>query len=206
VSVLLGVLASLAAICALSVGTVVLTVWLVSRRIRRSRRLNTAVLRTRANLSWGSRHTLASLRLQLAEALGSGRDAVDIAVKSNGRRGDLPRLYRRLEDEGKTLDIRLRLLESERNTAIVAGELPALSRSVNQVVDLVGRVRGSVSAGLGGRSDATMVALRHDIELEVAALHAGLVELRRMDASDSSPTDGRPRPAADRLETKGVQA
>jgi hypothetical protein len=51
-----------------------------------------------------------------------------------------------------------------------------------------------------------MAALRRDVELEVAALHAGLVELRRMDASDSSPTDEWPRPAVDRLETKGVQA
>jgi hypothetical protein len=30
--------------------------------------------------------------------------------------------------------------------------------------------------------------------------------LRRMDAFDSSPTDGWLRPAADRLETKGAQA
>jgi hypothetical protein len=164
------------------------------------------MLRTRANLSWGSKHTLASLRLQLAEALGSGRDALEIAGRNNGRRGDLPRLYRRLENEGKALDIRLRMLESERDSAVVAGELPTLSRGVNQVVDLVGRVRGSVSAGLGGRSDATMAALRRDVELEVAALHAGLVELRRMDAFDSSPTDGWLRPAADRLETKGAQA
>jgi hypothetical protein len=98
------------------------------------------------------------------------------------------------------------LLESERNTAVIANELPTLSRSVNQVVDLVGRVRGSVSAGLGGGSDATMAVLRHDVEIEVAALHAGLVELRRMDAFDSSPTDEWLRTPADRLETKGAQA
>ena len=180
VTALFWILFTLATICLLSITLVVVVVWLIVRGIRRSRAVHGAVLRTRTRFSWGQHRKLLSLRLLLAESVDSGRAAIDLAVGSDGRRGELPRLFRRIESEALSLDSQLRLLESETDSGVLAAEIPAIGLRVSQLAGTIRRLRASVSTGLGAPSEETLVELRTDVDREVAALRAGQAELRRL--------------------------
>ncbi|WP_157496939.1 hypothetical protein [Leifsonia sp. Leaf264] len=201
----MSVLLSLAVIVTASVTTVVLVVRSVYKRIRRSRTLNGAMLKGRARLSWGPQRQVLGLQLKLNDALESGRAAIDLAVRSNGRRGELPRIFRRIEAEGVALQAQLRLLETETDGAALADELPAATLRVDQVSEMIQRLRGSVAAGLGDPTGASLAALRAEVDREVAALHAGVEELRHLNAEDGRFEAVRPSPT-DRLQNKGVQS
>lgn len=203
--VLFGVLISLALIVALSMGTVLLIVWAVFRSIRRSRAVNSAVLKSRAQFSRGPRRKVLALQLQLDESLDSGRAAIDLAVRNNGRRGDLPRLFRRIEAEGATLRAQLRLMESETDSAALADELAAASLAVDQISDMIRELRASVSAGLGDPTGDALSALHAELDLEVASLHAGLVELANLNRCDRDETTTR-YPSTDHLQSRGAQS
>ena len=182
--VLLWVLVSLLAIVVISVTTVVLLVRWMVRRIRRNRNLASAMLRTRARFASGPQRKVLTLRVQLGAALDSGQAAVDLAVQGDGARGELPRLFRRIREEGTALDLQLRLMESETDPAALAEELPVATRRVDQVVGLVRRLRSAVAAGLTVPTDDNLTALRSDVDREVAALHAGVQELQRLNRAD----------------------
>jgi hypothetical protein len=201
---LFSVLISLLAIAALSVITVVLIVWALVRRIRRSRTVNTAVLKGRAHLSHGPRRRVFALELQLGQALDSGRAAIDLTVRSNGRRGELPRLFRRIEAEGSTLQTQLRLMESETDAGMLAESVAVVAPRVDQVSDMVRRLRASLTTGLGDPTGATLATLSADIDLEVASLQAGLVELANL-SSDERYDPAIQQSSTDRLQTRGVQ-
>ena len=168
---LLWILFGLGLICFLSVALVVGVVWAVVHRIRRSRTL----LRTRAYFSVGPRGRVISLRLLLGESVDSGRAAISLA----GRRGELPRLFRRIEREAASLDSQLRLMESETNATALAAELPAVGARVELVAEMIGGVRSFVSRSLGEPSEQALAELRIDVDRELAALHAGQAELLR---------------------------
>lgn len=202
---LLWILISLAAIAATSVIVTVLIVRALYRRIRRSRAVSSAVLNSRVQLSRGSRRQVFALQLRLAEALDSGRAAIDLAVRSNARLGNLPRLFRRIEAEAATLQTQLRLMESERDSDALTDAVSSAGLAVDQVTDMVRELRASVAAGLGDPTGAALSALDAEIAIEVAALHAGLVELTTLtnyDRTDSSRTHSLP-PA--HPQSKGVQ-
>jgi hypothetical protein len=157
----------------------------VFRRIRRSRAVGGAVLRTRARVATGPRGRVLKLRVRLREALESGRAAVGVAAQGDGPHGDVARLFRRIQHEGEALDLQLRLMESETDVAALATELATADRRVDQVADLVRRLRGAVAAGLGEVSDDAIDALHADVDREVAALHAGVQELRTLNQRDA---------------------
>ena len=182
--VLLWILVSLLVIVAVSVTTVVLLVRWVVRRIRRNRNLAGAMLRTRARFASGPQRKVLALRVRLGEALASGQAAVDLTAQSNGARGELPRLFRRIREEGTALDLQLRLMESETDATVLADELPAAGHRVDQVVGLVRRLRAAVASGLTAPTDDTLTALHADVDREVAALHAGVLELQRLNRGD----------------------
>lgn len=202
---LIWVLLSLLAFAVISWAAVFLIVRALYRRVRRSRAVNSAVLNSRAQLSWGPRRKVLALQLQLDQALASGRVAIDLAVRSNGRRGDLPRLFRRIEDEAGILRAQLHLMESERDSAALADSLAAASLSVDQISDMIRELRASVSAGLGDPTGDALSALHAEVDLEVASLHAGLVELanlNRYDRDDNTATRYLPT----NPQPKGVQS
>ena len=194
--VLMSVLLSLALIVTASVTTIVLVARAVYRRIRRSRALNGAVLKGRASLSWGPQRKVLGLQLQLNDALDSGRAAIDLAVRANGRRGELPRIFRRIEAEGVALQAQLRLMETETDAAALADELPAAGLRVEQVSEMIRRLRASVAAGLGDPTGDSLEALRAEVDREVAALHAGVEELRNLNAVDGRFAAPTPLPSA----------
>jgi hypothetical protein len=76
-------------------------------------------------------------------------------------------------------------MESETDVAALATELATADRRVDQVADLVKRLRGAVAAGLGEVSDDAIDALHADVDREVAALHAGVQELRTLNQRDA---------------------
>lgn len=208
------VLAVLGVIVLLSVGmvvTVVLVLRAVFRRIRRSRAVGGAALRARARVARGPQRTVLGLRVRLDDSLRSGRAAVQIAVDSTGAgragsvgsSGELPRLFRRIDDEASALDLQLRLMESETDAGALADELPAARGRVEQVELLVRRVRTAVAARLAGSSDDALTAIGDDVDREVAALRAGVEELQRLNRRDGRAATGLRSPAASTVRDEG---
>jgi hypothetical protein len=203
--ILFGVLISLAVIAAISWFAFFLIVRMLYRRIRRSRTVNGAVLKSRAQMSWGPRRKVFALQLRLEEALDSGRAAIDLAVRSNGRRGELPRLFARIEAEGTALRAQLRLMESETDAGALADELAAAGLAVDQISDMIRELRASVADGLSDPTGARLASLHAEVDLEVEALHAGLVELAHLNGGEVRGDTIIHDRSHDRFQTRGVQ-
>ncbi|WP_157373046.1 hypothetical protein [Agromyces sp. Root81] len=181
------ILIGLGAIVLLSIGimvTFVLIVRALVRRVRSSRAVGSTALRARARMSHGPQRMVLALRVRLDDALHSGSAAIALAVDSGGSRGELPRLFRRISEEGGVLDLQLRLMESETNSGVLADEIPAARRRVEQVEVLVRRVRDAVASGLSGTTDDALSALGSDVDREVAALQSGIEELQALNRRD----------------------
>lgn len=183
-SLLIEAFLALAAITLISIGTVVVISRMLVGRVRRSRTVNAAALRARARVTVGPQREVLKQRLRLSETLDSGQAAIDLAGRTDNLRGDLRRLFRRILEEGVLLETQLHLLESERDSVVLAEAIPAAIRRVDQVEGLVRRVRGAVAAGLGDRTDDNLTALYADADREIAALAAGVRELHRLNGYD----------------------
>lgn len=188
------VLITLGTITLVAVVAFTIIVRALYKRVLRSR----ALLRGRARIGWGPRHEVVKLRLRLRDTLDSGQAAVDLAIRGDGPRGELPRLFRRIQSEGIALDSQLRLLASETDPGVLAEGLPVARRRVEQVATAVRGLRSAVAAGLGDLTDDSLSELRSEVDREVAALHAGVQELRTLNGSDGL-TDPRRQLSNDRL-------
>jgi hypothetical protein len=196
--VLAGVLIALALIALTGILIGVLVLRSIFKRIRRNRTLNSAVLRSRAAFTWGLQQQVLRLRMRLDDSLHSGQSAIEVSLRGNAPRGELARLFQRIQAEGATLRTQLRLMESETDTAVLNAELPVVRSRVDEVEALVHRLRSSVSSGLGELSDDTLASLRADVDREVAALHAGVQEMHTLNGYGGVREPGR-RPATNRL-------
>ncbi|AWB86553.1 hypothetical protein [Mycetocola zhujimingii] len=174
------ILISLASAIVAANVAVVVAIRAFYRRVRRNLALNGAALRVRSRLSRGRQREVLKLRVQLKETLDSGRAAMDLATRSDGPRGELPRLFRRLELESAGLESQLRLLESENDRVVLDEALATAQARVDDVTGLVRRLRSAVASGLGGISDDSLTALRSDVEREITAVRAGLDELHEL--------------------------
>ncbi|TFC32350.1 hypothetical protein E3O55_05485 [Cryobacterium sp. MDB1-18-2] len=182
------VILALAAIIVVSAGATIVVARMLYKRIRRSRAVAGAALRTRAALSRGPQREVLGLRIRLRETLGSGQAAVDLALGSDGPRGELPRLFHRIQDEGAALDAQLVLLTSETDAVVLAEELPMARRRVDDVAGLVRRLRATVAGGRGDLTDDVLLALRSEVDREVSALEAGVQELHALNLHDHRDT------------------
>ncbi|GAA1056289.1 hypothetical protein GCM10017608_27870 [Agromyces luteolus] len=183
------VLAALGIIVLLGIASFVALVLIVRhvyRRIRYSRRVDGALMRGRAKVSRGPQRTILDLRVRLDDALASGQAAVDLAAKGPGPRGEFPGIFRRICEEGASLDAQLRLMESEIDRGVLTAELPAAEERVGQVEALVRRIRSAVASALAGASDDGLTGLRADVDREVAALRAGVEELHALSLRDTA--------------------
>ncbi len=181
------VLIVLGVIVLLSVGVMVAFVFVLRAavlRIRRRREASGAALRARARVAVGPQRPVLALRVRLDDALRSGRAAVEIAAVGTGPQGELPRLFRQLGAEASVLDLQLRLIQSETDARALAAETAAARGRVEQVEVLVRRMRHAVSAGLTVTSDDALSAIGTEVDREVAALHAGIEELQRLNRRD----------------------
>ncbi|KRE25778.1 hypothetical protein [Agromyces sp. Soil535] len=205
VDVLIWVFVTLLILVVVSIATVFLIVRALVKRIRRSRAIAGGVLRTRARFSSGPHGKVLRLRVRLEEILASGKAAVDLAARGDGPRGELPELFRRIEHEGAALDLQLRLMESETDSAVLAEELRAAGLRVEQVAGLVRRLRSAVALGLEGVTDDTLTTLRSDVDREVAALHAGVQELRTLNRDGLVDPTGHQPTEASTVRDKGTR-
>ena len=201
------VLAALGIVIAIGIASIVTVVLLLRalyRRARRSRAVGGTVLRTRAALSRGPQRSVLALRVRLAETLASGQSAIDLLASGHGPRGDLPRLFRRIQEESAARDLQLRLMESETDSGVLGEALPAARQRVEQVTGLVGRMRTTVAAVLAGSTDDVLTTLDGDVDREIAALHAGVQELRRLDGRDTAEALRQPTIARSNRSRQGI--
>ncbi|MFF2371421.1 hypothetical protein [Agromyces sp. NPDC058110] len=202
IEVVLSVLGGIVLLSIAVVVTFVLVVRAVVRRVRRERVASGAALRARARVSRGPQREVLALRVRLDEALRSGAAAIELVASP---RSELPRLFGRIRDEGAVLDLQLRLLESERDPAVLARERAAARERVDQVEQLVRHVRSAVASGLSGTTDDSLAALRSEVDREVAAVRAGIDELQALNRRDGArtATAGRPQTTTSTVRDEG---
>ena len=188
-SLLIEVFIALAAIVLISTLLVIGIGRLIFGRVRRSSTVNSAALRARARMTVGPQREVLKQRLRLIETLESGQAAVDLAARTDSPHSELRRLYRRVLSEGEALQAQLQLLESERDSVVLAEAIPAATRRVDQVAGLVRRVRAAVAASLGDRTDDNLATLYADADREIAALAAGVRELHLLNGYDRGGPD-----------------
>ncbi len=127
------------------------------RRLRRSAGLATAALRVHLVTDSGPQREVVQLRLRLRHAVEGGREAVCGADARVGLPGEAAALFRRLQREARTVDLHLRLLQTEDDRATLDAALPAMRGRVDEITGLVRGLRTAVAAGLGAGSDAALV-------------------------------------------------
>lgn len=171
-----------------TVGAVATTAVLTVRRIRRSPAVTVASLRMRSLTESGPRREVVRLRLQLLQALEGGRAAIGAADPRLGLPGEVPALFRRIQNEAKVVDQHLRVLQTEDDRDALRAALPAMRQRVAELVDLVRQLRAAIAAGLEAASDGAMAELRADVAREVSALRAGQDRLRDRDGLPGTPT------------------
>lgn len=197
-SVLAEIMIALAVTGLVSTVTVVLITRMLYRRIRRSSALSSAALRTRARVTTGPRRKVLKLRSRLRDTLDSAQAAYDLAARTDGPRGELPQLFRRIHRQGLVLESQLKLMESEHDAGELAHGIAEATRQVEQVSGMVVRLRSAVAAGLNNLSGDTLDSLHAEVDREVAALDAGVQELRLLNGADDLyprhplPTRGHP--------------
>ena len=183
-SVLAEILSALAITGLVSTVTVVLITRMLYRRVRRSSALSSAALRTRARVTAGPQRRVLKLRVRLRETLDSAQAAYQLAARSDGPRGELPQLFRRIHDQGLALETQLRLMESEHDAGELAHGVAEATLRVDQVAGMVRRLRAAVATGLTTGSADSLDALHAEVDREVAALDAGVQELRLLNGAD----------------------
>ena len=166
------------------------------RRIRRSRAVGGAVLRTRARVSRGPQRTILGLRMRLEQSLDSGQAAVDLAAAAAAREASSRGSSVASSEEGVALDLQLQLMESEADPAVLAADLPG-DRARRPGRRLVRRLRAAVASGLAGLTDDTLTTLGAEMDREVAALHAGVAGTPRLNRRDDVSSRPGRRPIAD---------
>ena len=98
-------------------------------------------------------------------------------------------------------------MESEIDATVLNGDLAAAGHRVEQVEGLVRRLRSAVASGLEGVTDDTLTSLRSDVDREVAALHAGVEELRILNRRDGPfEPSGINRPTTSTVRDKGTRS
>ncbi|WP_353827882.1 hypothetical protein [Agromyces sp. SYSU T0242] len=168
-----------------SITATILIIRAVARRLGRTRLLAGNALRVRAKVASGPRGRVLRLRVRLADAIESGRAAVQVAASGPGPRGEFDRLFGRIELEAAALDRQLHLMESEAERGALERDLPAAAGRVDRLADMVGQMRTAVGSGLGGLSDDELGRLRADVDREATALRAGVEELRTLNRGGS---------------------
>jgi hypothetical protein len=175
------------ALTALAVVSIGGALWIATRTLRRLRRLRRAAgrlvedgtLRVKAYvLPPGRARQAAVLRRDLRAAIDRTGRLLDEAGRRDCPLGELPRLFRRVEELAASVDGELRTLERE------PGPLPpdrvaAVRGRGEGLVAITAMIRsavGGVHAELNGDLFRT---LHSDVDLEVRALRAGVAAARR---------------------------
>jgi len=159
-----------------------LVLWWAARMLRRlrcftSRLVDRGTLTVRARLLPGAARHVAAAQLQLHTGLDQTRRVLDDASRSNCPLGDLPGLFRRIEQLAASVDAELRMLDGDRDTLQRARLADAVRRS-EELASMTAAIRRTVSGVHADMQLDGFGLLQRDLDVELRALRAGAGALR----------------------------
>jgi hypothetical protein len=161
-------------IAVVSIGLAVWWVALMLRRLRclTVRLLDRGTLTVRARLLPGTARRVAATQLQLHTGLDQTRRVLSDAARRNCPLGDLPGLFRRIEQLAASVDADLRMLDGDRDTLQRARLAEAVRRS-EELTSMAAGIRRTVSGVHADMQLDGFGLLQRDLDVELRALRAG---------------------------------
>jgi len=156
--------------------------WWAARMLRRLRCFTVRLvdrwtLTVKARLLLGSARHVAAAQLQLHTGLDQTRRVLNDASRRNCPLGDLPGIFRRIEQLAASADADLRMLDGDRDPLQRARLADAVRRS-EELAAMAASIRGTVS---GVHADLQLDGfglLQRDLDVELRALRAGVAAVR----------------------------
>ncbi|MCA1843489.1 MAG: hypothetical protein LC792_09965 [Actinobacteria bacterium] len=187
-----GLLVLVLVVITLSVAFFVSAMWLATGAVRRVHRLTRPVV-DRATLSVKA-HALphrparevARLRLELRTGMEQTRRILDDARRRDCPLGELPGLFRRVEQLAESVDGELRVLEGERDR-LQQGRIGAARQRSEDLMAMAATIRRDVGAVYAVLNSELFHSLRGDVDLELRALRAGVAAARGRATGPSPP-------------------
>lgn len=156
--------------------------WWAVRMVRRLRRFSVrlvdrATLTVRAHGLPGSGRRVAVAQLQLHTGLDQTRRVLNDAARRNCPLGDLPGIFRRIEQLAGSVDAELRMLHGDRDGVQRARLVDAVRRS-DELASMAAAIRRTVSGVHADMHLDGFGLLQRDLDVELRALRAGAVAVR----------------------------
>jgi hypothetical protein len=176
----------LVATAAVVVAFVVAGVRMAARTVGRvhqvtRRAVDRAVVPARAyGLPPGRGRQVARLRLTLRRELERTGRVLETAAGEHCSLGELPLLFRRVEQLGRSVDAELRMLEAGADTT--GPQASAAAHRAEDVVALAAKIRRAAVAAHADLTADAFGSLRGEVDMEVRAVRAGLEVVRRPEA------------------------
>lgn len=170
-----GLLLAIAVFVLVLLVAMLVAVWIIMRRMRRSPRVARGLLQLRAEgLPAGPGRELAALRLSLAKGIDYTTESVALAGRSGRPVGDLPALVGRLAGLASSLDEQLRAWEREPDPVRLGTVLPLARSRTQELTTSATRIRVVLGQLEAAESVNDGEALTADVAMEVEALQAGV--------------------------------
>lgn len=159
-----------------------LALWWAARMVRRLRAFTVRLvdrwtLTVRARLLLGSARHVAAAQLQLHTGLDQTRRVLDDASRRNCPLGDLPGVFRRIEQLAGSVDAELRMLDGDRD-AIQRARLADAVRRSDGLASMAAAIRRTVTGVHADMQLDGFGRLQRDLDVELRALRAGAGAVR----------------------------
>ena len=164
-----------------------LALWWAARILRRLRAFTVRLvdretLRVKARVRLGAHRQVAGARLQLHTGLDQTRRVLDDASRRNSPLGDLPGIFRRIEQLAGSVDAELRMLEGDCDPVQLARLADAVRRS-DELTSMASAIRRTVSGVHADMQLDGFGLLQRDLDVELTALRAGAGAVRATGAA-----------------------
>lgn len=169
---------------ALSVVAVGLAAWWVTRLLGRVRRyagrlVDRGTLSVKAHMVPGrAARQVAAARLLLGTGITQTRRVLEDASRRGCPLGDLPGLFRRIEQLAGSVDTELRMLGGDRDPVQQTRLAAALARSA-ELASMAAAIRRTVTGLHADMHLDGFSRLQRDVDLELSALRAGAAAVRQ---------------------------
>ena len=165
-----------------AVVSVGLALWWAARMVRHLqtftvRLVDRWTLTVRARLLLGSARHVAAAQLQLHTGLDQTRRVLNDAARRNCPLGDLPGIFRRIEQLAASADADLRMPDGNRDPLQRARLAEAVRRS-DELASMAASIRRTVSGVQADMQLDGFGALQRDLDVELRALRAGAAAVR----------------------------
>ena len=170
------------AVVTVAVVSVGLALWWAARMLRRLRcytvRLfDRGTLTVRARLLPGSARRVAAAQLHLHTGLDQTRRVLNDAARRNCPLGDLPNIFRRIEQLAVSVDAELRTLGGDHDPLQRARLADAVRRS-DELASMAAAIRRTVGCVHADMQFDGFGLLQRDLDVELRALRAGAGAVR----------------------------